>query len=92
MGAQTILNTRAEAARATSAQPGALDTVVEKTAKPSLLVLAAARVRGQATPRAEGPPPAECTCGGLLARVASLLAGREPRSCERCSFFGHYSQ
>jgi hypothetical protein len=61
--------------------------------KPGVLVLAAARAKGEGAPGAEtSGAQAVCTCGSLIARVSSLLAGREDTTCERCRFFGHYSQ
>jgi hypothetical protein len=61
--------------------------------KPSVLVLAAARARGQVAPGGEThDAQAVCTCGSLISRVSTLLGGREAATCERCRFFGHYSQ
>lgn len=61
--------------------------------KPSVLVLSAARARGEVAPGSEAHDVlAVCTCGGLISRVSSLLGGRQPATCERCRFFGHYSQ
>jgi hypothetical protein len=92
MGARDLFNSRAEA-HAASAQPEVPNTGRER-GKPGFLVLAAARVRGEPE-RAAGevePSPRVCTCGSLISRVSSLLGGRDAVSCERCRFFGHYSQ
>ncbi|MEY4508132.1 MAG: hypothetical protein RLZZ450_254 [Pseudomonadota bacterium] len=92
MGARDLFSSRVEA------RAGTTHTEAPKTRgqvpRPSVLVLAAARVRGEPEPTTDSSEGAQarCCCGGLISRVSSLLAGREAASCERCRFFGHYSQ
>lgn len=102
-GAPAVARANTEAPDASTLPTGAADARADGRTS-GVLLLAAARSRlalGRATDGMRGltDPPAEaqdaqavCTCGSLISRVSSLLGGRDAATCERCRFFGHYSQ